>query len=1258
MTDGRWKLSPCNSARPFICERDSAHVNMSASPFDGCGVHSSCARNETEGMYECLCHDGYGSDGFSCKDIDECSDGTHNCHHKAECLNNAGSFSCQCNHGFIGNGTSCSDVDECAAVGEAPCDPKANCTNTEGSFLCRCDTGYTGNGTSCTDIDECTTTTTHNCHMNAHCTNTEGSFSCACNIGYTGNGTSCEDINECDEGTAGCHPSASCTNIRGSFSCVCDTGYSGNGSYCTDVNECTTGSDCAENATCINMEGSFFCQCNRGYRGNGLICTDIDECAEDICHSNAACVNTNGSYSCVCDFGYVGNGQICTDVDECSDDLHNCHPNATCSNSAGSFSCQCKSGYTGNGTSCTDVDECAWEPRNNCDENALCTNTDGSFQCLCDVGYAGNGAICTDIDECAMNTHDCHPNATCLNAEGYFTCQCRNGYMGNGTYCTDIDECSDNLQSCHPNATCTNTDGSFSCTCNLGYVGNGTTCTDIDECTPGSENVCDQNATCTNTDGSYSCSCNSGYAGNGTFCTDIDECAAGGRNNCDQNATCTNTEGSFLCSCDEGFKGNGTTCKDISLTYCPRRQRRGIMWQQTVGGMICQLPCPKGTNGAASWTCGSNGTWEGDPDLTECLSHWLHDLDRGRPSNDVIFSMAEHLEHQKYIYGGDVIICTELFGLMVKKHEHELDSVLHEHKRHIVTNFTESMLTCGSALLRQTEAWGDIPMERRFKVAPEIMDKAEKSGLLMAKNVPDETVSITRENIVMDIVAKGDGKQMDFPLGRWTADRSSILARIPDQITVPGTKYKVVASLYRKLGQYLKPKGVAMTPLNESNLETDRVLSRVISATIVNDGHPVLLNDGTVTIFLEHKKAVNVSTMCVSWNSGGNWSTKGCKVKKSAMTYTICECTHLTNFAILVDVTGLGQQELSALHVITYIGCSISIVCLFICICAFLGFRRVRCSRTIIHGNLCICLLAAELVFLVAVDKVNNPVACDATAIILHYLFLAVFTWMCVEGVELYVMFIKVFNLKRNRLIYYHIGGYGIPAVVVLISAAINYGLNLEGYGRREATEDEEKRKYCWLSVQNYFIWSFVGPMLSIILVNLGFLVMTLRVIYSQRLHDKQEQSWQGEKFKFWIRVSAALVCVLGLTWVLGVLYVSQETVFFAYVFTIFNSLQGLFVFVFHCLLNEKVRDEFKRQLARCTCRTSKRRQGWRTSTTGEQIWLGDVTDSSKSSLTRDSRITSVSSEGTTPDRCLVENKANNNKKVSYNPNLTSYRSK
>eukprot|EP00058_Branchiostoma_floridae_P027782 XP_002613273.1 hypothetical protein BRAFLDRAFT_68238 [Branchiostoma floridae] len=131
---------------------------------------------------------------------------------------------------------------------------------------------------------------------------------------------------------------------------------------------------------------------------------------------------------------------------------------------------------------------------------------------------------------------------------------------------------------------------------------------------------------------------------------------------------------------------------------------------------------------------------------------------------------------------------------------------------------------------------------------------------------------------------------------------------------------------------------------------------------------------------------------------------------------------------------------------------------------------------------------------------------------------------------------------------------------------------------------------------------------------------------------------------RFWIRVSLALVCILGITWVFGVLYVSRETIVFAYVFTISNSFQGLFIFIFHCLLNETVQDEIERRFgAQYTCCSKKirqktvRRQTRRTARSPQQqeIWLDDFTD------TKDSHSSATNTKDTLDsidDEGFVEN--------------------
>jgi hypothetical protein len=59
-------------------------------------------------------------------------------------------------------------------------------------------------------------------------------------------------------------------------------------------------------------------------------------------------------------------------------------------------------------------------------------------------------------------------------------------------------------------------------------------------------------------------------------------------------------------------------------------------------------------------------------------------------------------------------------------------------------------------------------------------------------------------------------------------------------------------------------------------------------------------------------------------------------------------------------------------------------------------------------------------------------------------------------------------------------------------------------------------------------------------------------------------------------RRSIAILVVLGLTWVFGILAVKDAKLVFQYLFCIFNSLQGLLVFIFYCVLSKDTRIKWK----------------------------------------------------------------------------------
>jgi len=68
-------------------------------------------------------------------------------------------------------------------------------------------------------------------------------------------------------------------------------------------------------------------------------------------------------------------------------------------------------------------------------------------------------------------------------------------------------------------------------------------------------------------------------------------------------------------------------------------------------------------------------------------------------------------------------------------------------------------------------------------------------------------------------------------------------------------------------------------------------------------------------------------------------------------------------------------------------------------------------------------------------------------------------------------MLIEVFEAEKSRLRWYYLVAYGAPLLVVAISCIIDplsYGTD----------------RYCWLRADNYFIFSFVGPVILVILVS------------------------------------------------------------------------------------------------------------------------------------------------------------------------------
>ncbi|NXR49601.1 AGRD1 protein, partial [Hippolais icterina] len=302
-------------------------------------------------------------------------------------------------------------------------------------------------------------------------------------------------------------------------------------------------------------------------------------------------------------------------------------------------------------------------------------------------------------------------------------------------------------------------------------------------------------------------------------------------------------------------------------------------------------------------------------------------------------------------------------------------------------------------------------------------------------------------------------------------------------------------------------------------------------------------------------------------NGTGVWSDQGCVRESGDLNYSVCLCNHLTNFAILMQVVPLKltREHQVALSSITYIGCALSIFCLTITLVTFAvlsSVSTIRNQRYHIHANLSCAVLLAQVLLLTSFQLSPATLPCKILAILLHFFFLSAFAWMLVEGFHLYSMVIKVFGSEESKHLYYYGIGWGCPLVICVISASSA----LDSYG---------ESGNCWLSLENGAIWAFVAPAMFVILVNIGILIAVTRVI-SRISADSYKVHGDANAFKLTAKAVAVLLPILGSSWIFGILAVNAHALVFQYIFAVFNSLQGFFMFLFHCLLNSEVRAAFK----------------------------------------------------------------------------------
>lgn len=340
--------------------------------------------------------------------------------------------------------------------------------------------------------------------------------------------------------------------------------------------------------------------------------------------------------------------------------------------------------------------------------------------------------------------------------------------------------------------------------------------------------------------------------------------------------------------------------------------------------------------------------------------------------------------------------------------------------------------------------------------------------------------------------------------------------------------------------------------------------SRMVGLS-VGQMHATGLSEPVEITFSHQRQAPNMILTCVFWDvAKGNWDTQGCSTEPGDER-TVCRCDHLTFFALLLRPI-LDLATAQTLTHISQAGCGVSMIFLALTIVLYVALRlslqRFKSEDAPkIHMALSGSLFLLNLTFLISVGSSSqgSPASCWLRAAVMHYFLLCVFTWMGLEAFHLYLLAIRVFNtyfghyfLKLSLL------GWGLPALVVIgVGSSNSYGV----YTIRDQ-ENRTSLELCWFqkepalyaTVHVYFLVSFLFG--AVVLALVAWKIVTLP---SATAGKERGQTWKS------VFTVLGLSSLVGMTWGLAVLTpLGLSTI---YIFALFNSLQGVFIFGWFTIL-------------------------------------------------------------------------------------------
>ncbi|PNI73010.1 ADGRV1 isoform 12 [Pan troglodytes] len=314
--------------------------------------------------------------------------------------------------------------------------------------------------------------------------------------------------------------------------------------------------------------------------------------------------------------------------------------------------------------------------------------------------------------------------------------------------------------------------------------------------------------------------------------------------------------------------------------------------------------------------------------------------------------------------------------------------------------------------------------------------------------------------------------------------------------------------------------------ISGNNLPT--LKNKVLSLSVKGQSSQLLTNDNEVLyrIYAAEPRIIPQTSLCLLWNqAAASWlsDSQFCKVVEETADYVECACSHMSVYAVYAQTDNLSSYN-EAFFTSGFI--CISGLCLAV-------LSHIFCARySMFAAKLLTHMMAASL----GTQSVNF--------------------W--------YVLVMNDEHTERRYLLFFLLS-WGLPAFVVILLIVILKGIYHQSMSQI----------YGLIHGDLCFIPNVYAALFTAALVPL----MCLVVVFVVFIHAYQvKPQWKAYDDIFRGRTNAAeiplilyLFALISVTWLWGGLHMAYRHFWMLVLFVIFNSLQGLYVFVVYFILHNQM---------------------------------------------------------------------------------------